>query len=267
MLGLKIIGALIGIALLLFLGVGTVLYLLQKKFIFYPTKLNADYSFPLLPGHEEVWLDKSPGNELHGLYFKAEQDKGLILFFHGNAGALDKWGHAAAPFLDLGYSVFIYDFRTYGKSGGELSQKRLLDDSLLAYQWALEKYPNSKIGLVGRSLGTGMASWLAKEKEAAFLLLETPYTSLLDMASITFGWFPLRYLLKYRLDNFANLSETRLPTYIIHGTKDLLIPYRMAEKLATLGPELITIENAGHNNIPDFEKYHESIRQILSAHI
>lgn len=265
-INLKFILSLLGGGLLLYLALGLLLFLIQKKFIFFPTKLKANHVFQDLRPHQEVWLKKSQGAPTHGLYFKAEQDRGLVLFFHGNAGALDKWGHAANAYLGLGYSVFIIDYRGFGKSVGKITEDGLKEDVLLAYDWSLEKYPADKIFACGRSLGTGLATWLATQKTTAALILETPYTSLIDMARLNIAYYPLKYLMRYQLNNVDFVAQSLSPVYVIHGTEDELIPYEMAQKVAAQNGELFTIPGASHNDLPNFDAYHDYLQKIFLAH-
>lgn len=250
----------------LYLVIGLLLYLFQQKFIFFPTKLRADYEFPLLPPHEEIWLEKASGHPTHGLYFKVENEKGLVLFFHGNAGALDKWGHAATSYLNLGYSVFMIDYRGFGKSLGSITDAGLKEDALLAYEWSRKQYDPKQIVVCGRSLGTGLATWLTCHHPASILLLETPYTSLADMARLKIGLYPLSKLLRIQLNNVDFVSKSLAQVYIIHGTKDELIPYSMAQRVAAQAGELITITDASHNDLPNFTAYHEGLQKIFLAH-
>ena len=110
----KLLLALLGIYLVIVI----LLFFIQKRFIFYPTILPDDYSFGEFENFEECYFEPKAGVKIHALYFKAANPKGVILYFHGNAGALDSWGHAAQTFVPLGYDVLMPDYRGYGKVRG-----------------------------------------------------------------------------------------------------------------------------------------------------
>ena len=259
--------------LLITLGIGALIYLilafslfwLQHRFIFYPVSLDKEHRFSGLRPHQEVWLEHNGQPAVHGLYFERSGAERLLLFFHGNAGALDKWGYAANEFLDQGLNVFIIDYRGYGKSKGEITDEGLKNDALLAYQWACARFASQDIILCGRSLGSGLATWLSRKYPSRLLLLETPYTSLQDMAALNFAWLPLTWLMRFELNNLEWVQQSMAPVYIIHGTRDKLIPYRMAQQVAQSNGQLFTISGAGHNDLANFEAYHESLRKIFHA--
>ncbi|MCU0451751.1 MAG: alpha/beta hydrolase, partial [Bernardetiaceae bacterium] len=105
------------------------LYFFQEKLLFHPVPLPDDYDYSFDQPFTEFWLEV-PGARLNGLWFTASGPaKGLVLYCHGNAGNLARWGHAAAPLLAQGYDVAIWDYRTFGKSTGPLSEAHLLADS------------------------------------------------------------------------------------------------------------------------------------------
>ncbi len=258
---LKLLLALAGIYVLISL----LMYKIQENFIFYPEKLPPDYPFTEFDQVEEVYFPIDEQTRLHALHFHVDQPKGIVLYFHGNARALNDWGHAASDFTRRGYEVLMPDYRTYGKSIGVLSEKALFADAHLIYSTLLEKYDPSEIVLYGRSLGTGIACELATKVEAKMVLLETPYLSFLAMANNTMPILPASLLLRYKFRNDLNIRKIKMPVAIFHGTKDELIPYKQAVKLNEIyGKDVMTtLEGAGHNNLSDFPGFQAKLDEFL----
>ncbi len=244
----------------------SILFLLQKKFIFYPTQLPDDYPFKEFEHAEEQRFESTTGNQLHALWFAAPQPKAIVLYFHGNAGGLEKWGYAAADFTRRGYAVLIPDYPTYGKSKGILSEANLHEDAIYLYDHLQKQYPSLPIIVYGRSLGTGIASTLASKRNPKLLILETPYFNLLEMAKLQLNFLPLQSLMLFHLRSDLNLPKVKCPIHIFHGTKDELIPYTQAVQLAQLAAQddiLTTIENGGHNNLGSFAEFQRQLDVLL----
>ena len=246
--------------------IGTVLYFLQEKMLFLPTVLEQDYTYNFKHNFEELFLKPNENTSLNALHFKVENPNGVILYFHGNAGDLSRWGTIAEYFVDKNYDVLIMDYRTYGKSRGKLSEASFYSDAQYCYNYILQGYAENQISLYGRSLGTGIASYVASKNNPKQLILETPYYSILDVAEHRFPMFPVRNLLKYQFPTFQYLQETTCPITIIHGTEDTVVPYSSSQKLLDLNLtklDFITIEDGEHNNLIEFDGYHEAVNRTL----
>jgi fermentation-respiration switch protein FrsA (DUF1100 family) len=243
------------------------LYFFQEKLIFLPSKLPQDYTYSFSLPHEEFNLRTEDGAILNGLHFKNSEPKGVILYFHGNAGDLSRWGEIALYFVEKQYDVIIMDYRTYGKSTGKLSPAALFDDAQLFYDYALEHYDENRITLYGRSLGTGIASRIAAINTPKQLVLETPFYSLLDVAKSMFPILPVSVFLKYTLPSYEFMQEVTCPVTIFHGTSDSVVPYESGKKLYDAipneGKTFYAIENGDHNNLISFPQYHEGIESVL----
>jgi fermentation-respiration switch protein FrsA (DUF1100 family) len=243
------------------------LYFFQEKLIFLPSKLPQDYSYSFALPHEEFNLETSDGAVLNGLHFKNEVPKGVILYFHGNAGDLSRWGEIALYFVEKQYDVVIMDYRTYGKSTGKLSPDVLFSDAQLFYDYTLEHYKENEVTLYGRSLGTGIATQLASKNTPKQLILETPFYSLLDVAQSMFPILPVSLFLKYKLPSFEFIQQVSCPISIFHGTSDSVVPYesgkKLYETLLDANKSFFKIEDGDHNNLISFPEYHEGIKKVL----
>ena len=241
------------------------IYSQQERMVFYPEALPPGYAFSFRQPFEEVSLPVA-GVTISALHFTVERPRGAVLFFHGNAGSLRDWGTLADHWTRHGYALLMVDYRGYGKSSGSISGEQMLhDDALAAYDWLAERYPADSIVLAGRSLGSGIAARLATQRTPRMLILETPYTSMLSIARRQVPWAP-GFLLKYPLRTDRWIGQAASPVYLIHGTRDELIPFASSQRLAELIPgehKLYAIEGAGHNDFTGYAGYDRALEEIL----
>lgn len=244
----------------------SVLYFFQEKLLFLPTTLEQDYQYESQYVFEELFLKTDKDVTINALHFKVEKPKGVILYFHGNAGDLSRWGNITEYFVEKNYDVLVMDYRTYGKSTGVLNEEALYQDAQYCYSYLLKQYSETDITLYGRSLGTGIASYLASKNNPKQLILETPYYSILDVAKDRFPMLPVKQLLKYHFPTFAFLPESTCPVTIIHGTEDSVVPYASSRKLLDLNLNhlmFVTVKGGNHNDLVDFNAYHDAINNLL----
>ncbi len=242
------------------------IYFRQESFIFYPDVLPADYEFVHFgDAAKEIYFHPEANVKLHALKFSVPNPKGLILYFHGNARALDNWGYMASDLLPHGYDLLIPDYRGYGKSVGVLSEKNLFKDARYIFDQVVTEYGSENVVIYGRSLGSGMASSLAAEVEHKLLILETPYYSIGRLAGEQMRFLPTNLLLKYKFRSDLFLPKVKSPIYIFHGTEDELIPYQHAIDLKKLVPKIdfTTLPEASHNNLSQFALFNDKIADIL----
>ncbi len=264
---MKFLISLLALAGLLYLAVCVLLYFKQERLLFFPEKLASNYRFPFKGSFQERWVEATDGTRLHGLLFLADSSKGLLFYLHGNGGALDSWGEVASVYTQLGYDVFLLDYRGYGKSGGQIqSQTQFLGDVETAYQQLLAEYPESRVVLLGYSLGTGAAAWLAAHHQPKLLILQAPYPSMRAMARHYYFWIP-GFIVRYPLATDQVLPRVKAPVIVFHGDQDEIIDYQLTLQLkAALKPQdqFITLKGAGHNNMTNNAVYQETVQRILS---
>ena len=241
-------------------------YFFQEKFIFKPEKLKQDFKFKYDAPFREYFFDVEPGVRINGLHFFRENAKGLILYFHGNTRSIKGWARYAKDFYRFNYDVLLVDYRGFGKSTGKRSEKEMLSDMQFVYDKLKETYPEDHLIMYGRSMGSGFATKLASDNQPRYLILDAPYFSFIHVIERFLPMLPLRLVLRFKLRTDLWLPKVKCHTYILHGTRDLLIPIRHSEALQKLNPQkvtLIRIIGGGHNNLPGFDEYHNFIRDIL----
>ena len=254
-------------ALVLYVTLGALIYFFQEQLIFLPRQLPRNFEFQFKHPFEEHFLSTPAHGEINLLHFKNPTPKGLIVYFHGNAGSLARWGNVVAPFVELGYDVIIPDYRGYGKSLGPRNQETLLSDADAVYAFAKAMAPEDRLILFGRSLGSSFASYLAGKNSPSKIILETPFYNLHDIARRRFLIFPSKWFLRYRLDSYEYLRSANAPVYIFHGTADEIVAYESGKMLFDSLPsnekELFTIKGGAHNDLESFELYWEYMNSVL----
>ncbi len=243
-----------------------IVYLVQDRFIFKPEKLKADFKYKYDSPFEELFFEVAPGVRINGLHFTVAKPLGLVLYFHGNSRSIKGWAKYAKDFLRYEYDVVLVDYRGFGKSTGKRSEHDMLSDMQFVYDTLAVQYTEHHIVVYGRSLGSGFAAKIASDNKPRYLILDAPYYSFKKVIERFLPILPIRFLLRYQLRTDKWIRHVNCHTYILHGTKDFLIPISNSEKLQDINPRKITlirIEGGGHNNLPSFNEYHNFIRSIL----
>ena len=241
-------------------------YFLQEFFIFKPEKLKQDFQFRYDIPFREYFFDVAPGVRINALHFFREKPQGLILYFHGNTRSIKGWAKYARDFYRYNYDVVLVDYRGFGKSTGKRSEKDMLEDMQKVYDNLKESFSEDHMIIYGRSMGSGFATKLASDNKPRYLILDAPYYNFRQVVERFLPILPIRFVLRFQLRTDKWIGKVSCPVYIIHGTKDWLIPIKHSESLQRKNPEkttLIRIEGGGHNNLPFFDKYHNFIRDIL----
>lgn len=263
---------LVGTILLLLLAgyVGIVLfyYVFQERFIFLRIRTRQGHQYTYRVPFEERWIDAPDGARLHALYFRAEAPRGVLVYYHGNAGSLRRWGRFASRFTALGYDVLMPDPRGYGKSRGRSSESALISDALCWYDSLLPRWKDGDIVLYGRSLGSALATPVAAQRSPRMLLLETPFANLIDVAWSYLPILPYRWLLRYHFRNDEAIAGVRCPVYIFHGKRDPVVPYNSALKLYACIPssverEIFTFAKGHHSDLDRFSRFHRVQERLL----
>ena len=228
------------------------MYLFQSAFIYFPTKsLTASPADRGLE-YEEVYLYTEDDLRLHGWYIPAQDARGSVLFFHGNAGNISGRLESIMIFNELRLNVFIFDYRGYGRSEGKPTEAGTYKDAIAAWRYLTEVQDENPrdIILFGRSLGGGVAAWLASEVDAGGVVLESTFTSTADLAAEIYPFIPVRWLLRIHYPVIDYIDQIRMPVMIAHSRGDEVIPFHHGRKLyeAASEPKYKMELQGGHND-------------------
>lgn len=257
------------ILITLYIIYGLFVYLSQREMIFQGDPLPKSHVFKFDSAHqnyEELNIEADDGTALNSLLFKADDPKGIIVYFHGNASNNAMWGNIAETYLKRGYHLLLWDYRGYGKTKGKITFNNIHRDSETVYEYASEKYPDLEIIPYGVSLGCALAIHVANKYQSKRLILETPFFSMKRLAAEHFPGLPYSILLKFPFDNYSSLKTYVGQAYVIHGTSDNVIPYHHSAKLKDSFPgklQLTTINGSGHNDLNYYSSYSEWLSEAL----
>jgi uncharacterized protein len=243
---LLLIGAAIYIALV------AVMYLAQRSLMYFPETLRTAPAEAGLPEAEEVTLDTADGERVIAWHIAPRGDRPVILYFHGNGGALRYRTDRYRALTQDGTGLVALSYRGYGGSSGRPSEAGLIEDARAAYAFAAERYPADRLVLWGESLGTGVAVALAAEKKVARLVLESPYLSTVAIAASAYPFVPVRLLMKDQFRSDLRIHNVTAPVLIVHGDRDNVVPIESGEQLYALiaGPKrFLRVPGAGHEDL------------------
>jgi fermentation-respiration switch protein FrsA (DUF1100 family) len=211
----------------------------QKQMVFFPDR--AMFGTPAQAGmtYRDVFFDAEDGVKLHGWFVPAPEGKHVVLFFHGNAGNISHRLESIRVFHDLGLSVFIIDYRGYGRSGGSISETGTYLDSRAAYRHLTDKegIGAENILFFGRSLGGSVAIELSMDHTPRALLVESCFPSLADVGARAYPFLPVRLLLRIRYNSAGRIAALRCPKLVIHSRGDEIVPFDLGQRLFGLAAE------------------------------
>ncbi len=250
-----------------------VAYYVQERFIFKPEKLDKNFEFNyqgIADKFEELNFETEKGVNINGIRFYHNDPKGLLIYFHGNTRSIKGWSKYAKDFTRCGYDVLMIDYRGFGKSTGKRSEANMNIDSQFIYNRMRAKfgYKEENIVIYGRSLGSGFACKLASNNKPKILILDAPYYSFSHLTNRFLPFMPVAMILRFSIRTDIWIRYVHCPIFIIHGTKDWLIPYSSSVRLKNLVPlkaRLVPIYGGGHNNLPSFPEYHQKVEEILDG--
>ncbi|RLB16928.1 MAG: alpha/beta hydrolase [Deltaproteobacteria bacterium] len=225
----------------------------ESFFIFYPDKVLEATPADCNLTFQEIFFETPDHLHLHGWYFPGNHSQPVILFCHGNAGNISHRLDNVRRLVNQDLRVFLFDYRGYGRSEGNPSEKGIYTDGLAAYDYLLKGKHLSpeKIVLFGRSLGGAVATEIALKRKVRSLILESAFTSTRDMARTIPLFRIFTPVIPRHFNNLKKLSLVTVPKLIIHGTRDEIVPFSQGRKLFTnaLPPKhFFPLEGAGHND-------------------
>jgi fermentation-respiration switch protein FrsA (DUF1100 family) len=231
----------------------------QGRLIYFPDRGSEDLRALGLPDAESVRFRADDGTGLHGWFHPATAPaRGLAaLVCHGNAGNASMRAQRLGDLSRLGLATLVFDYRGYGLSDdASPTEAGLQRDGRAALDWLLQRtgLPLERVVLVGESLGCAVAIELAARGPGApaALVLEAPFTSLVDAGAAHYPFLPVSLILRDRYDNLARIGEVRAPVLVIHGAEDHIVPVALGREVFAHAPEpkrLLVIDGVGHNDL------------------
>ena len=220
---------------------------------------------------EDVWFQANDGVRLFGWFVESAPRAPVLLWCHGNAGNITHRLPNLAQLVQLGISVFLFDYRGYGQSQGRPSETGLYQDAMAAYSYlvTVRKIPATRVVVFGRSLGSTVAGYLAGERQAAGLILESSFPSLEHMARTHYFGLPAHWLIRAKFDLARSLKKVTMPLLVIHGDRDGIVPIQLGREVyehARAPKDFYLVRGAGHNDLTTVggRPYFQRLRAFIS---
>lgn len=244
-----------GMSVALYVLVVAAAWLGQRHLMYVPDRTRVPPHAAGLSGVTEAIISAPDGANLITWRTPARNRQPTILYFHGNAGNLADRADRLRRYQVLGYGLMVLSYRGYSGSTGRPSEADNVADALLAHDTLVKSgVPPEQIVLYGESLGSGIAVQVAAERPVAAIILDAPYTSVLEMAALTYPYLPVRPLLVDRYESDRHIKRVKAPVLVLHGERDAVIPVRMGKELHAAAPEpklLALFPNGGHVDLDD----------------
>ena len=272
---MKFLPGLLYLAAGIYLLLSLALYLLQGKMVFLAnmpgralTATPSDFGLEF----EDVSITTRDGEKLHGWYVPAIRGRGVVLFFHGNAGNISHRLDSIEIFHQLGLDTLIIDYRGYGQSSGKPTEQGTYLDAEAAWNYLVDErgVAANRIIIFGRSLGGAIGAWLGTQQTAAAVIIESSFTSGVDMARRLYPFLPARLITRLHYPAAEYASRLQCPVLVVHSRDDEIIPFEMGQSIYAAAPqrksflELRGDHNSGffisrNDYLPGLDKFIDSV--------
>ncbi len=245
----RILVAIVVLVAIAYAGVVGYMFVNQRALQYNATGEVLALSAADLPGAEEIEIPSGDGS-VTAWYQPPSAGMPLILYYKGNSGSFTQEHIRFAQFVAAGYGFLAFDYRGFPASPGQISQANILQDALATYDWAAARH--TPILIWGRSLGSGPATYVASQREAKALLLETPFLSAVTVAGERYPYLPVNVVMQDQFPNNIWIKDVAEPVMVAHGTADATIDVTNGERLYALAPkpdELWIVPDAGHSDL------------------
>jgi fermentation-respiration switch protein FrsA (DUF1100 family) len=240
----------------IYLALVAVMYFAQRSLMYFPETLRSAPTQAGLPQADEVVLDTADGERVIVWHIAPRGDHPVVLYFHGNGGALRYRVDRFRELTQDGTGLVALSYRGYAGSSGRPSEAGLLADARAAYAFAAQRYPAARLVLWGESLGSGVAVAIAAEKSTekklARLVLEAPFVSAVSVAASVYPFVPVRFLMKDQFRSDLRIGNIKVPLLIVHGDRDTVVPIGSGEQLYALAEDpkrFLRVAGAGHEDL------------------
>ena len=266
-----IIGTAVFIVVVMYGSFCLYLFLMQGRMIFYPTRRLITDPGAIGLDYDSVTPVTGDNVKLHGWFIPAPEEKGVLLFFHGNAGNISHRLDSLRMFHDLGLSALIIDYRGYGRSQGSISESGTYLDGEAAWNYLTveRKIPPQRIVVFGRSLGAAIAAYIASRKKPGALIIESAFTSIPEMGAKMYPYIPVKLLSRYQYNTRKFLQGVSSPVLVIHSPYDGIIPFENGVQLyeSAREPKKFLKIRGDHNEgfLASGRIYTDGIREFITA--
>ena len=240
------------LVVLVYVGVVSLLYFFQRGLMYFPDRARTAPAEAGLPQATEEILTTVDGERVIAWHVPPEGERPVVLYFHGNGGALWMRVPRFRALVEGGIGLVALSYRGYGGSSGRPSEGGLIADARAVYAFAATRHAPARIVLWGESLGTGVAVALAAEQPVGKVVLEAPFTSAADIAASVYPFVPVRLLMKDQFRSDERIARVIAPVLIIHGERDRVVPIRFGERLYGMirGPKrFVRLKDGDHEGL------------------
>ena len=248
-----------------------VVFFFQRNLLYHPSVDNylEDQVAKEPTEIEKVKITTRDKIDLTGWFYHQDLEKfNTILFFHGNAGSLENRTYKLNHFKNLNVNFLIVAWRGFSGNKGKPNEMGLYEDADSAIKWLNAKGIKEKnIILYGESLGTGVAVEVAQNKNYAGVILESPFTSMINMGKKYYPFFPVRFLIKDKFESYKKITNISVPILIMHGKVDKIVPYDMGKKMYELAnePKFFYSQEYGDHMVDYDEKLLLTLKQFIQS--
>jgi fermentation-respiration switch protein FrsA (DUF1100 family) len=244
-------------------GLVALMYVAQRSLMYFPERLHTPPAMAGLPEAQEIALDTKDGERVIVWHVPPRGEKPVVLYFHGNGGALrDRVARFGALIADGNGLIAL----GYGGSTGSPTEAGLIADAEAAYAFAAEHYPAERIVLWGESLGSGVAVALGAGHRVGRIVLEGSFTSAADVGARAYRFLPVRLLMKDQFRSDLRIARVTVPLLFLHGGRDWVVPIALGERLYALANEpkqFLRFSDAGHEEV-DMHGAQDAVRAFLA---
>ena len=222
------------IVFLVYFIITVFLFFYQRKLLYHPS-VNSRSSYTLDHQIEELKIPSE--KELIAWHYKKNENYKTLVFFHGNAGDLSNRIYKLNELSKLNLNYLIFAYRGFNESEGKPSEEWLYKDAENVIIWLKSKnILENNIILYGESLGTAVAIHTAQSKNFSGIILEAPFTSMIDLGQKYYPFFPVKFLLKDKYESKKKLNLINSPVLVMHGEKDKIVPFYMGKQIFEILP-------------------------------
>ena len=258
----------VGVYVLLVVAV----FIMQRSMLYPAARQTPDIAAAGVEGLRVVTTETADGLTLSHWYRPPVDGQAPVLVvFHGNAGHLGDRVPKLAELMEAGFGMLFAGYRGYGGNPGQPSEEDLTADARLLLDWlAAQGIAPQRTVLYGESLGTGLAVKMAAERPVAAVILESPYTSIAEVAQMHYWYLPAKWMIRDKWNSMDHIGQIGAPLLVIHGARDRTVPLRYGRRLFEAAPdpkEMLVLDGADHNDLYDFPQVSERIIDFLQRHV